>query len=129
MKSQLTKHLKKIINKKYPHFRGEIALEYPPNPKMGDLAFPCFNLAKIAKKSPNQIATELNTEFQPEAGHPLGENKYIQKAQPQGPYLNLFLNKELFWKEIFNSKKSEIPAKGWSASGQNSSSPAKLKRI
>ena len=29
-------------------------LEYPPNPEMGDLAFPCFKLSKILRRSPLQ---------------------------------------------------------------------------
>ena len=31
----------------------------PPSLNMGDVAFPCFSLAKIQRKSPNIIATEL----------------------------------------------------------------------
>lgn len=28
------------------------ALEYPPNPEMGDLAFPCFKLSRTLRKAP-----------------------------------------------------------------------------
>lgn len=40
---------------------GEIAalLEYPPDPAMGDLAFPCFRLSKALRRSPVQIAQTL----------------------------------------------------------------------
>ena len=31
-------------------------MEYPPNPEMGDIAFPCFKLSKILRKSPSMIA-------------------------------------------------------------------------
>ena len=31
-------------------------MEYPPNPEMGDIAFPCFKLSKILRKSPVMIA-------------------------------------------------------------------------
>ena len=34
-------------------------LEIPPDPKLGDFAFPCFKLAKKFKKAPPQIAQEL----------------------------------------------------------------------
>ena len=37
----------------------ELAIETPPDEKMGDLAVPCFPLAKILKKSPQAIATEI----------------------------------------------------------------------
>ena len=34
-------------------------LEYPPDVAMGDLAFPCFRLSKVMRRSPVQIATML----------------------------------------------------------------------
>jgi len=34
-------------------------LKYPPDPSMGDIAFPCFRLAKDMRKSPAAIAAEL----------------------------------------------------------------------
>lgn len=34
-------------------------LEIPPKDDMGDFAFPCFQLAKVFRKAPNMIATEL----------------------------------------------------------------------
>lgn len=38
-------------------------LEYPADASMGDVAMPCFSLAKELKKSPVQIAQELATAF------------------------------------------------------------------
>ena len=35
------------------------ALEYPPDPNMGDLAFPCFRLSRALRRSPVQIAAAL----------------------------------------------------------------------
>ena len=37
----------------------ESALEYPPDKAMGDLALPCFRLAKALRRSPVQIAAAL----------------------------------------------------------------------
>ncbi len=34
-------------------------LEYPPDSNMGDLAFPCFKLSKVLRRSPVQIAAAL----------------------------------------------------------------------
>ena len=34
-------------------------LEIPPKDDMGDFAFPCFQLAKVFRKAPNMIATEI----------------------------------------------------------------------
>jgi arginyl-tRNA synthetase len=64
----------------------EIELEVPPNPKMGDFAFPCFSLAKHLKKSPVDIARGLCEKFK--------KSQYIKDARPAGPYLNFFVNKD-----------------------------------
>ena len=45
----------------------EGAIETPPDEKMGDLAFPCFPLAKVLRKAPPIIAKELSEQF------PLGD--------------------------------------------------------
>ena len=34
-------------------------IEIPPNPEMGDYAFPCFRLAKALRKAPPAIAADL----------------------------------------------------------------------
>ncbi|MFH0876413.1 MAG: arginine--tRNA ligase [archaeon] len=61
-------------------------IEVPPNPSMGDFAFPCFSLAKELRKSPAAIASELATQIKP--------NKIIAQVKAIGPYLNFFVNKE-----------------------------------
>lgn len=63
-------------------------IETPPNPEMGDLAFPCFTLAKTLKKSPVMIAAELAEQFAPD--------NYIEKAEAAGGYLNFFFNRSSF---------------------------------
>ena len=60
------------------------ALEYPPNPDMGDLAFPCFRLSKVMRKAPPAIAAELSAAFSCPA---------VERVEVAGGYLNLFLNK------------------------------------
>ena len=38
-------------------------LETPRNAAMGDIAFPCFKLAKVMRKAPNAIAAELKSKY------------------------------------------------------------------
>lgn len=66
------------------HALDPLLLEVPQDHTMGDLAFPCFTLAKQFKKSPIQIATDLAAQM--EATHP------VQKILATGPYLNFFFN-------------------------------------
>ena len=46
-----------------PELAAELAVEEllttPPRPEMGDLAFPCFPLAKRLRQAPPAIAAEL----------------------------------------------------------------------
>ena len=37
----------------------EKSVEVPPDEKMGDIAFPCFPLAKVLRKAPPNFAQEL----------------------------------------------------------------------
>jgi arginyl-tRNA synthetase len=63
---------------------GDLAalLTHPPKVEMGDLAFPCFPLAKIRRAAPPKIAAELAGAI--EAG---GE---IASVTALGPYVNFF---------------------------------------
>ena len=36
-------------------------IEIPPNPEMGDYAFPCFRLAKALRKAPPAIAAAMRS--------------------------------------------------------------------
>ncbi len=58
-------------------------LEYPPDPAMGDLALPCFKLAKTLRRSPVQIASTLA---------PLVTGESIDRAEAVNGYLNIYLS-------------------------------------
>lgn len=80
--------------------KQEILLEIPPNPKLGDYAFPCFSLAKKEKKNPVEIAKDLADKLKP--------GLLIKEIRAVGPYVNFFINKEKLseqvLKEIFKKK-------------------------
>ncbi len=59
-------------------------IEIPKNPEHGDLAFPCFTLAKALRKSPAVIAVDIASQIRA----PL-----IEKAEASGPYINVFFSK------------------------------------
>lgn len=67
-------------------------IEVPPNPEMGDYAFPCFALARELKKAPPQIAAELAQKIE------LSGN--IKELAAQGPYLNIFIAESAWAKEL-----------------------------
>ena len=73
----------------------EKSVEVPPDEKMGDIAFPCFPLAKVMRKAPPIIAQEL--------AEKMSGDDLIEKAQAAGGYLNFFLNREKFISETVSS--------------------------
>ena len=76
-------------------------IEIPKDSKNGDYAFPCFRLAKTLKKSPQIIATEIKANINNE----LGAN--IEKVDVVGGYLNFYINKDLFIKQVIEQVGSE----------------------
>lgn len=58
-------------------------LEYPPDPKLGDLAFPCFRLSRSLRAAPPAIAAALAGTFACDE---------IRSAQTVGGYLNFFID-------------------------------------
>ncbi|WP_409298832.1 arginine--tRNA ligase [Peribacillus sp. SCS-26] len=89
-------------------------LETPKHTEHGDLAFPCFQLAKKLKKSPASIAEELAPELQGEI---------IEKAIASGPYINFFLNQESVMDEVLALIREKGAHFGDLSIGQNSHVP------
>ncbi|MCD6478181.1 MAG: arginine--tRNA ligase [Candidatus Aenigmarchaeota archaeon] len=71
-------------------------IEVPPDPSLGDLAFPCFSLAKKFKKSPNEVSKEISEKIK------ISNNSFIEKSEAVGPYVNFFLNKKRFADYVVN---------------------------
>ncbi|PIY92031.1 MAG: arginine--tRNA ligase, partial [Candidatus Magasanikbacteria bacterium CG_4_10_14_0_8_um_filter_42_12] len=70
-----------------------VELTTPPNPDMGDIAFPCFALAKQEGKSPAEVATELAAKLNDAyAKEDLRESSLIKDIKAFGPYVNFFLD-------------------------------------
>lgn len=62
----------------------ESLLETPPDPSLGDLAFPCFRLAKSLRKPPPKIAADLTNKVE--------QHRIIESATATGPYVNVRLS-------------------------------------
>ena len=81
---------------------GQAALEVPPREVSADLAFACFELAKQQKRSPFEIAKQLEAEIGKE------KKALVKEVKASGPYLNFYLDYEKFTpsvlKEILSQK-------------------------
>ena len=99
-----------IINLLKKEIKQDVILETPPSGEFGDYAFPCFQLAKIYRKSPVQIAEELAKKFEPD--------DYIAKVKPVGPYINFFVNRQKFIEVTLKQLLKEGPQYGSSNEGR-----------
>lgn len=59
----------------------------PPNPAMGDFAFPCFKLGKNGKEEAEKLKQKIQLP------------SFVSKIQVAGPYLNFFFNHSVLTKE------------------------------
>ena len=77
-------------------------MEIPPEEKMGDLALPCFAMAKKLRKNPMQIAADLVEKINKQKIE-LG----IEKVENVGAYCNIYLKRDLFVKKCFEMLKQD----------------------
>ena len=66
-------------------------IEVPKYANQGDLAFPAFTLAKVLRKAPQAIASEIVEAV---------SDKHIARAEAMGPYANFFLERSAFADEV-----------------------------
>ena len=96
----LRKHLKKDVKD---------LIEIPPDPTLGDYAFPCFSLAKELKKNPNQIAQDLSKQIKAD---------FLTKIETKGAYLNFFVDKTLLTQDVLTTVLQEKEKYGQSTLGK-----------
>ena len=86
-----------------------VRLETPRDASMGDIAFPCFVLAKELKSAPPKIASELESKL----------NKRLQgiTARATGPFLNFTVEPSLLASTILGQIREQGNAYGGSDEG------------
>ena len=67
-------------------------IEIPADSKMGDYAFPCFKLAKILRKAPPLIAKGI--------AEAIADDPVFEKVEQVNAYVNMFIAKEGFAKDV-----------------------------
>jgi arginyl-tRNA synthetase len=84
-------------------------LEVPPDSNMGDLALPCFRMAKLLRLSPQKIAQDLHSKMERPEG--------VSKVELQGGYVNFFFDRSAFARDTLSTVDS-AEAFGSSGMGQ-----------
>lgn len=85
------------------------ALEIPKNPEMGDLAYPCFKLAKTLRKAPPAIAAEL--------AEKMTATEVVDHVEAVAGYINFTFNKGFLAKSVLEAIQAEKDQFGSSTLG------------
>lgn len=70
-------------------------IEIPPENIPGDFAFPCFQLSKVLKKSPNSIAQQFAEKF---------SVPYFSQFEAIGGYINAHIHQPDFITKFFTTQ-------------------------
>ncbi len=88
LKDEIGRTLRRLLSERYAESPERVAVEYPPQPGMGDLASPiAFEMAKRLRRAPRVIAQELAESFPALPG-------VARVAAGGAGYLNLFLDRD-----------------------------------
>ena len=72
---------------------ADILTETPPDPALGDIAFPLFPFAKIMKQAPAAVGEKLAARLQGQGG----------SVSVSGPYLNVKLERNRIFEEVLEN--------------------------
>ncbi|MFJ7183507.1 arginine--tRNA ligase [Lysinibacillus xylanilyticus] len=93
MNTQIAKSITVALNNELSVNDIQNLLEKPKNLDLGDLAFPCFTLAKKLRKSPNSIASDIKNNLSCDL---------IQEVQVVGGYVNLFYHQPTITHQVLS---------------------------
>jgi arginyl-tRNA synthetase len=85
-----------------------LSVETPPRAELGDLAIPLFSLAKVFRRAPAQLARHAAGLLESSRERPAGT------VIPEGPYLNIFLDKTALTTAVRTEIKAKGERYGWS---------------
>ena len=107
VKDSIAKEIANVLNKDVLEI--EKSIEKSPNLEMGDYSFPCFRLAKEYRKSPQAIAEDIKSKMN------LNE---LEKIEVVSGYVNFFVKKELYVKEVLNQIEEQKDEYGSTKEGE-----------
>lgn len=88
----------------------EVLIETPPDRKLGDFAFPCFKLARTLRKAPPVIAQDIASKIE--------KPDFIAEIKTVGAYINFFMDRSVFGKDIITEAIEKGEAFGSSEAGK-----------
>lgn len=85
-------------------------VEVPPDPSLGDFAFPTFGLARLLRKSPTQIAADLAATVR--------QTPWLDRVDAVGGYVNFFLERGSMVRDVLTRIQEEGKHYGSSRQGR-----------
>ncbi len=95
--------------------KGDIVFSFPPKSEMGDLAYPCFDLAKTEKINPAEAAKNLMEKINDKTA----KVSLIEKVVNYGPYVNFYFKTGEYAKMILDDIVKKGKKYGLNNSGKN----------
>lgn len=103
MFSELQDFFSSVLKDIYNIEKKDFIFDTTPNPSLWDYSFWCFQVSKDLKLNPNVISNDFKKYFENKS---FGE--LIEKLDFVWPYINIFLNKSYFTKQLFVFIKSYL---------------------
>ncbi len=97
MKNYILTKIKEIINCE----EDMVKIERPPRDDMGDYSIQCSSLKDETHKNPVELANLLRDNFN-------DDKKYFKEIKTSGPYLNFYLDYDIFNKNVIEEVESDI---------------------
>ncbi len=110
----VSKTLHQALSEHLTYEQIENLLEKPKYAEHGDVAFPVFSLAKIFRKAPQQIATDLVAQL---------DTTGYEKVEVVGAYLNFFMDKAQVSSQVLQEVLTQKANFGSQNIGQNKQVP------
>lgn len=107
LREVVANEIAKILNKDIEEI--DKILEKSPSLDMGDYSFPCFRLAKEFRKSPQDIANDIKEKI---------DLPQIEKVEVVSGYLNIFVKKSLYIKDVLEEIKEKNEKYGSTNEGE-----------
>ena len=95
--------------------KGDIVFSFPPKSEMGDLAYPCFDLAKTEKINPAEAAKNLMEKINDKTA----KVSLIEKVVNYGPYVNFYFKTGEYAKMILDDIVKKGKKYGLNNNGKN----------
>ncbi|MGE7694423.1 arginine--tRNA ligase [Lysinibacillus sp. NPDC094177] len=93
MHTQIAKSIAEALNNELSVNEIQNLLEKPKNLDLGDVAFPCFTLAKKLRKAPHSIASDIKNKLNCDL---------IQDVQVVGGYVNIFYHQPTITHQVLS---------------------------